>query len=82
LSFPAAETLATMRSLWNHSRAVILIACLGLFIGCATDPTPKKVADDDPLAKQARRMRANSVDGPGTGLSEKSRAIESDLGYN
>ena len=42
---------------------------------------PKKTADDDPLAKQARQMRANSGDEQGTGLSDKSREIEKDLGY-
>ena len=58
-----------------------LIVCLGLLAGCATDPAPKKTVDDDPLSKQARQLRANSTDEPGTGLSDKSRDIEKDLGY-
>jgi hypothetical protein len=71
-----------MRSLWNRCRAVVLIVCLGLLAGCATDPAPKKSVNDDPLAKQARRLRGNSSDESGTGLSDKSRAIENDLGFH
>ena len=81
-----------MRSLWNHCRGAASIVCLGLLAGCCTtDPTPKKTAvtdpapkradDDDPLAKQARQLRANSSEDRGTGLCDKSREIENDLGY-
>ncbi len=70
-----------MRSLWNRCRAAVLMVCLTLSAGCATDPAPKKTADDDPLAKQARRLRANSSDEQGTGLSPQGREVEKDLGY-
>ncbi len=70
-----------MRSLWNRCRAALLIVCFSLLAGCATDPAPKKTTEVDPLAKQARQLRANSSDEPGTGLCDKSRAIENDLGY-
>ena len=70
-----------MRSLWNHCRVAAWIVCLSLLAGCATDPAPKKTVEQDPLAKQARQLRANSGDESGTGLCDKSRAIENDLGY-
>jgi hypothetical protein len=78
-----------MRSLWNFCRGAILFAALSLLTGCVTDPTPKKIADDPPpknsatdsLTRQARQMRANSTDEEGTGLSDKSRDIERDLGF-
>ena len=49
--------------------------CLGRWSGAAepagADRTraPKKTADGDSLAQQARRLRANSGDKQGTGLS-------------
>jgi hypothetical protein len=70
-----------MRSLWNCCRAAALMVALGLLAGCATDTAPKKTVDEDPLSKQVRQLRANSDDEHGTGLSDKSRAIENDLGY-
>jgi len=69
-----------MRLLRNRCCAVILILFLGLLAGCATDPAPKKTVNDDPLAKQARQLRGNSSDVQGTGLDDRSRAIEKDLG--
>jgi hypothetical protein len=70
-----------MRVLWNRCCAAIPIICLSLLAGCATDPAPKSKADDDPLGKQARQLRANSTNEQGTGLCSQSRAIENDLGY-
>jgi len=81
-----------MRLLWSGCRTMVPIVCLSLLAGCATDPTPKKTttadsapkttAGDDALSKQARQMRANSSDESGTGLSDKSRDIERDLGFH
>jgi hypothetical protein len=78
------------RSLWKCCCSAFLIVCLSLFPGCIVDPASKKKADPapsakssggvDPLAQQARAMRANSTNESGTGLSDKSRAIENDLG--
>ena len=73
--------MAIMRSPWNLCRAALLIVSLALFAGCAADPAPKKQAGDDPLTKQARQLRANSGDEPGTGLDPRARDIEKDLGY-
>jgi uncharacterized lipoprotein YajG len=70
-----------MRLSWNFCRAAIVIVALILSAGCATDPTPKKTTAEDSLSQQARKMRANSTDEAGTGLSDKSREIEKDLGY-
>lgn len=79
-----------MRSPWNLCPTAVFLIGLGLLSGCITDPAPKKsiVADPPPknssadsLSRQARQMRANSSDDHGTGLSDKSRDIESDLGY-
>ncbi len=75
------KAIINMCSLWNRGGGILLIVGLGLLPGCATDPAPKKAVDDDPLAKQARQMRANSTDEQGTGLDPRSRAIEKDLGY-
>jgi hypothetical protein len=69
-----------MRSFWNCCRTAVQVVCLTLLAGCATDPAPKKV-NDDSLSKQARQLRANSTDETGTGLSDKSRDIEKDLGF-
>ncbi len=60
-------------------RAAVLIFFFSLFTGCASDPAPKS-SGDDYLSKQARQLRANSSDETGTGLSDKSREIEKDLG--
>jgi uncharacterized lipoprotein len=70
-----------MRLPWNLCRAVVLAVCLTLLAGCASDPAPKKTTADDSLSKQARQMRTNPTDETGTGLSDKSRDIEKDLGY-
>ena len=70
-----------MRLLWNVCRATLLIVGFSLLAGCATDAAPKKTAAVDPLTKQARQLRANSTGESGTGLSDKSREIEKDLGY-
>ncbi len=79
-----------MRLLWNGCRGAILLLVLSLLTGCVTDPAPKKTTAGDPpsknsaadsLTRQARQMRANSSDEQGTGLSDKSRDIEKDLGY-
>jgi hypothetical protein len=84
--------MANLRSLWLGCIALFLTVCVGLSAGCTTDAAPKKktaadppaktAGDDDPLSKQARAMRANSTDDRGTGLSEKSRSVESDLGLH
>ncbi len=84
--------MVDLRSFWTVCRTAVLMVCLSLLAGCATDsapkktttadPTTKKTTDDDTLSKQARQMRANSSDEPGTGLSDKSRAIERDLGFH
>jgi hypothetical protein len=84
--------MANLRILWSSCGALVLTLCLGLSTGCATDSAPKKKADADPppkadgdadsLGKQARMMRANSTDDRGTGLSDKSRSIENDLGLH
>jgi hypothetical protein len=71
--------MAKMRSLENLCRAALLIVCLSLSACCTADPAPKKTVDD-PLSKQARQMRATSSDEAGTGLSDRSREIEKDLG--
>jgi len=70
-----------MRMLWNFRRAAVLIFCLNLFAGCATDPASERTAAADALSKQARKLRANSSGEQGTGLDDRSRAIEKDLGY-
>jgi len=82
--------MTKLRSLWNNTFAALLVICISVSLGCASDSAAKKKADDDspakkalaedPLAKQARLLRANSTDETGTGLSEKSRSIENDLG--
>jgi uncharacterized lipoprotein len=73
--------MVNLPSLWKHCRAVACIVCLGILAGCATDSGPK-TADGDPLAKQARQLRANSTssDLQGTGLGDRSREVEKDLG--
>jgi len=71
-----------MRSFYNHSLAGVVIVSVGFLAGCVADPAPKKLSNDDGLARQARKLRANSKDGPGTGLSDKSRDIENDLGFH
>ena len=70
------------RSLWNLCRLAAWILSFGLLAGCVTDPVPKKTADEDPLAKQARQMRSTSSERSGTGLCDESRDIEKDLGYH
>jgi len=63
--------------------AAATIVCLALAAGCASEKTvPKTASSADPLATQARRMRAaDPADQPGTGLSSRSRDVEKDLGY-
>ena len=80
-----------MHSLWNRLPPIVLAAFLGVAAGCAADPAPKKTAAtdppakkataEDPLSQQARQMRASTSGESGTGLSDKSREIERDLGY-
>jgi hypothetical protein len=70
--------------------AVFLGFGFGFLPGCVVDPAagkkadndapPKKAIADDTLARQARLLRANSSNETGTGLSDKSRSIENDLG--
>ena len=75
------EARLNMRLPWKLCRVAALSVCLTVLGGCAADPAPKKMTADDSLSKQARQMRANSTDETGTGLSDKSRDIEKDLGY-
>ena len=70
-----------MRMFWNRCRAVVVIVCLGFLAGCVTDPVPQKKTENDSLSTQARRLRENSTDRPGAGLSSVSRDIENNLGY-
>ncbi|MGO9112675.1 MAG: hypothetical protein ACLP9L_25870 [Thermoguttaceae bacterium] len=70
-----------MRMLWDRCRAAVMIVSISVLAGCATDPAPKTTAAGDSLSKQARQLRANSTEETGTGLSDKSREIEKDLGY-
>ena len=79
-----------MRSPWNRCLAAVLVAAFGLVAGCATDPAPRKTAATDPpkkttpddsLSQQARQFRSTSGGDSGTGLSDKSREIEKDLGF-
>jgi hypothetical protein len=65
----------------SRCSTTIVLAVLGLLAGCVTDSTPKKTAED-PLAKHARQLRAGASDGPVAGLSDRSRAIENDLGLH
>jgi hypothetical protein len=71
-----------MCSPWKHCRAAVVIVCFGFLAGCATDPVPKKTTDEDPLSKQARQLRASSIERPSSGVSSESREIENDLGYH
>ncbi len=76
---------------WTRCLTAVLAALLVLATGCATDPAPRKssTADDsskpkavdESLARQARQLRANSSPEEGTGLSDKSRDVERDLGF-
>ena len=69
-----------MRVLWNRCCGAVPIVCFSLLAGCATDPTPKSKVNDDALSRQAREARGSFGDEHGTGLCDKSRAIENDLG--
>ena len=71
--------MVSLPSLWTCCRTAVWVVFLTLLTGCATDPASKKV-DEDPLAKQARRMRANSTAIEGTGFDPRAREIEKDLG--
>ena len=70
-----------MRLPLNLCRAAVLTVCVTLLARCASDPVPKKTTADDSLSKQARQLRANSTNETGTGLDDRSRDIEKDLGY-
>jgi outer membrane murein-binding lipoprotein Lpp len=72
-----------MRFTWTICRgAAAGLVGLTLLAGCASEQAvPKTASSADPLASQARRMRAADVDRDGTGLSSQSRDIEKDLGY-
>ena len=70
-----------MRSPWDFCRAIVVIFALHVLAGCTTDPAAERTTAVDPLSKQARKLRSNSTEEQGTGLDDRSRAIERDLGY-